>query len=67
MFIDAHRERFGVEPICRVLQLAPSTYWGQKRRPWSAWSIRDEQLKLEIVRVYEENFGLDGQQGSGLR
>ena len=62
MFIDVHRERFGVEPICRVLQLAPSTYWSQKRRPRSARSIRDEQLKPEIVRVYEENFGVYGAQ-----
>ena len=32
-YIDAHRDRFGVEPICRALQFAPSTYWSAKRRP----------------------------------
>lgn len=60
MFIDAYRDRFGVEPICRVLQFAPSTYWSAKRRGRSARSIRDEQLQVETTRVYEENFGVYG-------
>jgi putative transposase len=60
MFVDSHRDRFGVEPICRVVQLAPSTYWSAKRRPLSARSIRDEELKPEIMRVFEENFGVYG-------
>jgi putative transposase len=59
-YIDAHRSRFGVEPICRVLQFAPSTYWSAKRRPTSARSHRDEVLKPEIVRVHVENFGVYG-------
>ena len=54
-FFDAHRDRFGVEPICRALQFAPSTYWSAKRRPPSARSMRDEELKVEIPRVFEEN------------
>jgi len=60
MFIDAYRDRFGVEPICRVLQFAPSTYWSAKRRPRCARSIRDEGLKTEIARVHGENFGVYG-------
>jgi len=60
MFIDAYRDRFGVEPICRVLQFAPSTYWSAKRRPRSARSIRDEGLRVEIARVHGENFGVYG-------
>jgi putative transposase len=60
MFIDAYRDRFGVEPICRVLQFAPSTYWSAKRRPRCARSIRDEGLKTEITRVHGENFGVYG-------
>jgi len=60
MFIDTFRDRFGVEPICRVLQFAPSTYWSHKRRGRSVRSIRDEALKTEITRVYEENFGVYG-------
>ena len=59
-YIDAHRDRFGVEPICRVLQFAPSTYWSAKRRPPSARSIRDEELVVEIARVHAENFGVYG-------
>ena len=59
-YIDAHRDRFGVEPICRTLQFAPSTYWSAKRRPASARSQRDEVLKVEIARVHAENFGVYG-------
>lgn len=59
-FIDAHRDRFGVEPICRALQFAPSTYWSAKRRAPSARSRRDERLKVKIARVHAENFGVYG-------
>ncbi len=52
MFVDAYRDRFGVDPICRVLQFAPSTYWSAKRRPRSARSIRDEELQVEVERVF---------------
>ena len=58
--IDARRDDFGVEPICSALQFAPSTYWSAKRRPASARSIRDEELKREIQRVFTENFGVYG-------
>lgn len=60
MFIDVYRHEFGVEPICSVMQFAPSTYWSAKRRPASARSIRDEVLKVEIRRVYDDNFGVYG-------
>ena len=59
-YIDSHRERFGVEPICRALQFAPSTYWSAKRRAPSARARRDEVLKAEIARVHAENFGVYG-------
>jgi putative transposase len=59
-FIDAHRERWGVEPICRVLQVAPSTYYAAVKRPLSARRQRDEQLKIEIGRVHRDNFGVYG-------
>ena len=64
-FIDAHRERFGVEPICRVLtehgcKIAPNTYWAAKNRPPSARAVRDEQLRVEIARVYDENLFVYG-------
>jgi putative transposase len=58
--IDMHRERWGVEPICRVLQFAPSTYYAATTRPPSARERRDDGLKAEIRRVWEENFGVYG-------
>ena len=56
--IDAHRDRFGVEPICRVLRqegyrIAPSTYYAAKSRPPSARAVRDAWLEGEIVRVFK--------------
>ena len=59
-YIDAHRDRFGVETICRILQIAPSTYWSAKRRAPSARSLRDGELRVEIARVHAENFGVYG-------
>jgi putative transposase len=59
-YIDAYRERFGVEPICRALQFAPRTYWAAKARPLCARARRDDELKPEIVRVHAENFGVYG-------
>jgi putative transposase len=58
-YIDHHKDRFGVEPICRVLPIAPSTYY-DRRRPISARRRRDEELKAEIRRVYDEHFGVYG-------
>jgi putative transposase len=54
-YIDAQRERFGVEPICRVLQFAPATYYTATNRLPSARSRRDEQLKSEITRIWNEH------------
>ena len=48
--IDAHRERFGVEPICRELQVAPSTYYAARCQKPSARRVRDEALKLRLSR-----------------
>ncbi len=54
--IDAHRERFGVEPICRELQVAPSTYYAAQQRPRSARRIRDEALQPRLRQVHDEHF-----------
>jgi HTH-like domain/Integrase core domain len=59
-YIDANRDRFGVEPICQVLPIAPSTYYAAKRRPPSARALRDKELKAEIARVHRDNFGVYG-------
>lgn len=59
-FIDQHRKRYGVEPICAVLPIAPSTYYRHKdveRNPdkRSYRAKRDEMLEGEIQRVWDEN------------
>ena len=60
-FIDEHRAEYGVEPICAVLPIAPSTYYEGKaceadpsRR--SARARRDEELRIEVRRVWDQNF-----------
>ena len=59
-YIHEHKDRFGVEPICRVLPIAPSTYYQHIKHPRSARAVRDAQLKVEIRRVYDEHFGVYG-------
>jgi putative transposase len=64
-FIDDQREAYGVEPICQVLPIAPSTYYDHaaKRRDLtkqSARAKRDAALKVEVRRVFDENFQVYG-------
>ena len=59
-YIDRNRHRYGVEPICKVLPIAPSTYHAASRRPASARAVRDTKLKAEIARVHAEHFGVYG-------
>ncbi|WP_370944453.1 IS3 family transposase [Amycolatopsis sp. cg5] len=64
-FITEYGDRFGVEPICAVLtefgiKIAPSTYYAARVRPESARAVRDEELKKEIQRVYDENYRVYG-------
>lgn len=59
-YIDEHRGSFGVEPICRTLQVAPSSYYAAKSRPVSARVIGDERLSVDIARVHAEHFGVYG-------
>jgi putative transposase len=60
--VDAHREQHGVEPICRTLQIAPSTYYAVKARERSpsARALRDLLLLGEIRRVHKENLSVYG-------
>ena len=65
LFVDANRESYGVEPICRMLPIAPSTYYKQKAREKDqsrqpARAKRDVQLCGEIRRVRQENFDVYG-------
>ncbi len=64
-FIDAHRRRFGVEPICAVLTehgvgIAPSTYYAARSRPPSARAVRDAQLRPMIARAHRANYDAYG-------
>jgi putative transposase len=60
--IDAHRDEYGVEPICRVLEVAPSTYYAVKarQRDPSARALRDGELIERIRAVHAENYGVYG-------
>lgn len=64
-FIDAHRGVYGVEPVCKILQIAPSTYyrhaaWQADARQRSARTQRDQQVCELIQRIWEENFQVYG-------
>jgi putative transposase len=64
-FIDDHRDADGVEPICTVLPIAPSTYHAHAARrvdptKASARARRDAELQVQIRRVFEANFGVYG-------
>jgi putative transposase len=56
-YIDSDGGRFGVEPICRVLEANPSTYYAYKRRGPSQRDLSDEWLLDQIRRVFEESDG----------
>lgn len=64
-FIDENRDEYGVEPICRTLPIAPSTYHAheaRRRHPERAPPrvVRDAGLKPEVQRVHQENFQVYG-------
>ena len=58
-FLDQHREAYGVEPICAVLPIAPSTYFHRKAQQQgakqSARQRRDDELRVAIQRVWDDN------------
>ena len=54
-YIDARRDEFGVEPICEVLQMAPSTYYAAKSRPLSARAIRDAVMMQVLMTLWVTN------------
>jgi len=64
-FIDDHRKEHGVEPICKVLPIAPSTYHEHKARQADPSRLPgraqcDAALRMEIKRVFDANFGVYG-------
>jgi transposase InsO family protein len=64
-YVDAHKGHYGVEPICAVLPIAPSTYYEHKAREQDPTRLpertpRDAELKAEIERVWHGNHGVYG-------
>lgn len=65
-FIDTTKDRrtdglrWGIEPICAVLQVAPSTYWSANCRPPSKRWLSDAVLAGEVRRVFDENMQVYG-------
>jgi transposase InsO family protein len=64
-FVDEHRDEYGVEPICEVLPIAPSTYYehracGEDPSRRSARARRDDELRVHIRRVWAENQAVYG-------
>jgi putative transposase len=54
-YIDQHRDEFGVESICKVLQVAPSTYYAAKRREPSARAVRDAAMMQVLMVLWVAN------------
>ena len=64
-FIDDHRATYGVEPICAVLPIAPSTYFLHHARQGNptqrpARAKRDDELRIDIQRVWDANYQVYG-------
>jgi putative transposase len=59
-FIDANKADYGVEPICDVLQFAPSTYYAAKTRLPSARALSDALMKVVLLRLFIDNLSVYG-------
>jgi putative transposase len=55
-FIDAYPERFGVEPICRVLGVSASAYYERARGERCARAVEDERLLARILELHAANY-----------
>jgi putative transposase len=64
-YIESHRDRFGVEPICTVLsehglKIAPSTYYERRRQPVTDAELEDAYLANALVTLHREEWGVYG-------
>jgi putative transposase len=59
-FIDTNRNEFGVEPICRSLRVAPSTYYSARSRPLSDRTIRDGVMMPILLMLWKANYSVYG-------
>ena len=71
-YIDEHKDRFGVEGICRVLGeqlecgfITASGYWAAKRREPAARTVSDRQLVPVLEQLHAANYGVYGVRKSG--
>ena len=69
-YIESHRDRFGVEPICTVLSehgclIAPSTYYERRRQPVTEAELEDAYLANALVTLWGENGASTGLANSG--
>jgi len=55
-FIEEHRERFGVEPICSILEVSASAYYERRTGRRSSRAIEDERLLSRIREIHERNY-----------
>jgi len=66
VFIDQNKDgvaegrRLGVEPICEVLQVAPSSYYAARDRPLSARARRDAELTPRLTQIWKDNYQVYG-------
>lgn len=60
-FVDRHRDRFGVEPMCREIEASASAYRARRTRPPSARALSDDYLLGEIERVHAGSDRIYGQ------
>ena len=67
MFIDRHRDQFGVEPICQALDVSASAYYHARERRASARRDEDERLLAAIREVHAANYESYGYRRSGRR
>ena len=59
-YIDGHRGECGVEPICEVLQIAPSTYYTARTRAPSVRAVRDVAMTAIMLGVFAANYSVYG-------
>lgn len=55
-YIEEHREHFGVEPICKTLEVSASAYYQRAKGERSARSLEDERLLALITEIHEANY-----------
>ena len=66
MFVTAHRDRdtnglrWGLEPICRALQVSPASVRSALARPLAERRVADEALKTKVLEVFEDNYRVYG-------